>query len=43
MLLMVVHIVWVNQDIIQIDDYRDVQDIKEDIIYKMLEGQQSIW
>jgi len=35
---MVIHIVWVNQDIVQIDDYGDVQEIREDIIYKTLKG-----
>jgi len=38
MLLMVIYIVQVNQDIVQIDNYGDVQEIREDIIHKKLEG-----
>jgi len=38
MLLMVIHIVRVNQDIVQINDYGDIQEIREDIIHKTLEG-----
>jgi len=38
MLFMVVHIIRVNQDIIQIDDYEDIQEIGEDVVYEILEG-----
>ena len=43
MLLMVNQIIGVNQDVVQVDDYRDVQEIGEDFIHEMLEGQWSIW
>jgi len=42
MLLMVNQIIGVNQDVVQVDDYRDVQEIGEDFIHEMLEGQWSI-
>jgi len=38
MLLMVNQIIRVNQDVVQVDNYRDVQEIEEDFIHKTLEG-----
>jgi len=38
MLLMVNQIIGVNQDVVQVDDYKDVQEIREDFIHETLEG-----
>jgi len=38
MLLMVNQIIRVNQDVVQVNDYGDVQEIGEDFIHETLEG-----
>jgi len=43
MLLMVNQIIRVNQDVVQVDNYRDVQEIEEDFIHKTLEGCWGVW
>jgi len=37
MLLMVNQIIRVNQDVVQVNDYGNVQEIREDFVYKILE------
>ena len=42
MLVMFKHIIWVDEYIIQIDYDTDIQKIRENVVYKLLEGYRSI-
>jgi len=42
MLPVIIHVIGINQDIVEIDDNRDIKHVSKDVIHEVLEGHRSI-